>query len=146
MINSRKIEDLDPAVQPICRMHIRSCAAEGIEIITTATFRDWEQQNELYKVGRTPGDLRNKVTDAIGGKSWHQYRCAYDVCPIIGGKCVWDDDHIWSRVIALGVLSGAEAGAQWKTFPDRPHFQVIPKNLTLVDASIRFSAHGSIFI
>lgn len=146
MITSRKIEDLDPLVQAVCQMHIRSCAAEGIEIILTATYRDVEQQDALYAIGRSPDDKRTKVTNARGGESWHQYRVAWDVVPVVGGKCVWDDKTLWNRVIHLGELSGAEAGANWIRFTDRPHFEVKPKGLSIADAAVRFSAHGTIFL
>lgn len=148
MINSRRIEDLDPLVQPIALAHVRQCSNVGIDIIVTSTFRDAEQQTELYLIGRTPNDTRLKVTNAKAYESWHNFRCAWDVVPVIGGKCVWEDPVLWSRVINIGEAVGAEAGAKWLHFPDRPHFQVIPKSLSLIGTAARaiFENHGSVFI
>ena len=145
MINSRLIEDLDPHAQSVCRQHIMACEAIGIELLVTSTWRDIESQDELYKVGREPGDLRRRVTNAKGGKSWHNYRVAYDVVPLVGGKCVWNDPLLWEKIIEAGESVGAEAGARWKSFADKPHFQVVPKNLELADAFALFAIHGTIW-
>ncbi len=146
MINSRNFYDLDPIAQRICQLHIDHCKVDGIDLLLTATYRDIEQQDALYAIGRTMGDARKRVTNAKGGQSWHQYRCAWDVVPVIGGKCVWEDPILWAKIIAWGEVAGAEAGAKWKTFPDRPHFQHIPAALTLASALERFNEHGTIFI
>ena len=145
MIDSRKLEDLSPEAALVCKRHIDGCAAAGIDLIITSTHRDIEKQDQLYLVGRLPGDLRKKVTNAKGGESWHQFKCAWDVVPVIGGKCVWDDEHLWKRVVDIGVAIGAEAGALWKTFPDRPHFQYKPVGVTLATALSRYVKYKTIF-
>lgn len=145
MINSRLVSDLDPVLQPICRNHIQHCKVEGIELLITATYRDIEQQDALYAIGRSSGDTRRFVTNARGGHSWHNFRAAYDVVPLAGGKCIWDDPLVWEKVIAWGKVVGVEAGAEWKAFPDRPHFQFVPAKLTLIEANNRFAVHGTIF-
>lgn len=144
MINSRDISDLDPRVQPICRRHIELCEAVGIELLVTSTWRDFESQDDLFAIGRTKDLGRKPVTNAKGGKSWHNYRVAYDVVPIVGGKAQWNSP-LWKEIIALGIQAGAEAGAEWKTFPDKPHFQHKPAGMTLAQARAVFDAHGSIF-
>ena len=151
MINSRKIEDLDPRVQPICAKHIDLCRALGIELLLTSTWRDFEAQDALYAIGRTRDVKRKPVTQAKGGKSWHNYKVAWDVVPIVGGKPVWDAlDRRWDDVVLCGIQAGAEAGAHWKQFPDMPHFQVIPgrptQALSFEEAQSRFTANGSIFL
>lgn len=150
MINSRNIDDLDPIPRSVCRSHIAACANRGIEIIVTSTYRDAESQEQLWKIGREPGDTRKRVTNARAGHSWHNFRCAYDVVPVIQGKAVWNaKDPVWQEVVEAGIAVGAEAGARWKTFPDLPHFQVRPKAgddfIDLVEASRRFEATGTIF-
>ena len=145
MINSRLIFDLDPLAEVVCQKHIDACAAEGIEIILTSTYRDIEAQDALYRIGRDPGDIRRRVTNAKGGQSWHNYRVAWDVVPLIHGKAAWEDPLLWEKVIAAGEAVGAEAGAHWKTFKDQPHFQYTPKGLELADAFALFTARGTIF-
>jgi len=129
-------------------MHISLAKAAGVQIIVTSTYRDFLAQDALYAIGRTTDMNRRPVTNARAGESWHNYRCAWDVVPVVNGKAVWDaKDPLWQEVIEWGEKAGAEAGAHWKTFPDLPHFQVKPnKDLTLLEARRRFDALGTIFI
>lgn len=145
MINSRDLADLDPTARTVCQRHIEGCKNAGVEIMVTSTWRDIEQQDALYKVGRLPGDTRKTVTNAKGGESWHQYKNAWDVVPLVGGKCVWDDMALWDRVISVGEAVGAEAGAKWTSFPDRPHFQVRPGGMSIATALKEFKERGTIF-
>lgn len=146
MINSRKVEDLDQRVRDICEAHVVACRKVDIELLITSTWRDSEAQEALYAIGRTTEIARKPVTNARGGQSWHNYRCAWDVVPLIGGKAVWDANNaVWADIVRLGESVGAEAGAKWK-FPDLPHFQVTPTGLTLSAAMTRFRQRGTIFI
>lgn len=148
MINSRDIADLDPRVQPICRKHVELCDAAGIELLVTSTYRDAESQDDLYAIGRTKDMGRKPVTKAKGGQSYHNFRVAWDVVPLVGGKAQWNSP-LWKEIIALGKQAGAESGAEWKTFPDRPHFQMRKRGdgslITLIEAKGLFDQRGSIF-
>jgi len=145
MINSRLLSDLDPEAEAVAEAHISACLEEGIELLITSTYRDYESQDALYAIGRN-GDPRKVVTNAPAGHSWHNFKCAWDVVPIVSGKPVWDaTDPMWKKVIDAGKSVGAEAGADWKSFPDLPHFQVRPTNLQFADARTRFDSTGSIF-
>jgi peptidoglycan L-alanyl-D-glutamate endopeptidase CwlK len=146
MIDSRNISDLDPVAQEVCRRHIELCKDRGIELLVTSTWRDFEAQENLYAIGRTKELNRSPVTKARGGKSWHNYRCAWDVVGLVGGKPVWNKkDPIWQEIIQAGKAAGAEAGAEWKSFPDFPHFQIKPIEMTLTQARQQFDQTGSIF-
>lgn len=125
MISSRRIEDLDPRVQPLARAHIAACEAEGIDLLVTSTYRDEEAQEALYAQGRTsPG---RKVTNARAGQSFHNYRLAYDVVPLRNGKPVWGttgaDGELWARIGELGEAMGLEWAGRWTRFREYPHFQ-----------------------
>lgn len=144
MIDSRKIEDLDGPAEAVCRAHVAACAVAGIELLVTSTYRDAESQDALYAIGRTAQMERKPVTNARGGQSWHNYRVAWDVVPLIGGKAQWDSP-LWKEIIRIGKAVGAEAGAEWKSFKDKPHFQAVG-GLTLKQAKERFDVSGSIFI
>lgn len=122
MINSRSIDELLPVVKEKVERFLEKCEKEGIDLLITSTYRDNESQNELYAQGRTkPG---NKVTNAKGGQSWHNYRCAVDVVPLKHGKANWNvKDPIWQDVGRLGKECGLEWAGEWKTFKEFPHFQ-----------------------
>jgi len=151
VISSRKIEDLALPARNVCNLHIIGCKAIGIDLIVTSTWRDIEAQDVLYAIGRTSDKSRKPVTNARGGHSWHNFRCAWDVVPLQGGKAVWDDDTLWREIVRIGESCGAEAGSNWKTFPDKPHFQFLPRPpnqtaINLAQAGELFKRHGTIFI
>lgn len=121
MINSRKLEDLLPEAAAKCAAFIDACAAQGIDILITSTYRDMESQAALYAQGRTlPG---KKVTNAKPGDSYHNWRCAFDFVPIVGGKAIWNDDDLWNRCGNIAESLGLDWGGAWQRFPDRPHCQ-----------------------
>lgn len=151
MINSRSMTDLDPSARDICNTQLALCYLHGIELVITSTWRDFEAQDALYAIGRTVEKERRAVTNAKGGSSWHNYKCAWDVVPVVSGKPVWDaSDPLWKEVIKYGKQAGAEAGADWKSFPDMPHFQFRPdirgRHIELSEALVRFKDAGTVFI
>jgi len=122
MINSRSLDDLLPPVKERVEKFLNSAKAAGIDLLITSTYRDNASQNVLYEQGRTtPG---KKVTNAKAGQSWHNYRCAVDVVPVVAGKPRWDvKDEVWQQVGALGKAAGLEWAGDWKKFKEYPHFQ-----------------------
>lgn len=150
MINSRDIQELDEHVRDVCLAHMKACSDVGIRLLVTSTYRDAEAQDDLYAIGRTKDLNRRPVTHAQSWESWHNFRCAYDVVPIVGGKPVWNErDPVWKEVVKLGKAAGAEAGADWIAFQDYPHFQCRAKSsglhIALHEAKNRFMKYGTIF-
>jgi len=121
MISSRKIEDLNPKVQVLANALITECKNHGIDLIITSTYRDIEAQNALYAQGRTTKGAI--VTNAKGGQSFHNFRVAFDVVPIVNGKCVWSNSALWKQIGAIGESVGLEWAGGWKSFKEKPHFQ-----------------------
>jgi len=143
MIYSRKVSDLDVRPMEICFRHIEACKAAGIELLVTSTYRDAEAQAVLYAIGRTTQLSRPRVTDAKPGESWHNYRCAWDVVPLVNGKAVWAaTDPVWAEILKIGKQVGADRGPKWEL----AHFQVVPAGLTLLDAADRFHNAGTVFV
>lgn len=121
MINSRSLDDLIPPAKQRVLSFIEAAKAKGIDLLVTSTYRDSDSQNALYAQGRTaPGKI---VTNAKAGQSFHNYRCAVDVVPIVNGKAVWDDKILWQQIGVLGESCGLEWAGRWKTFKEMPHFQ-----------------------
>lgn len=121
MINSRSLDDLAPPVKQRAEAFVAAAKAKGIDLLVTSTYRDDESQNALYAQGRTaPG---NVVTRAKAGQSWHNWRCALDVVPLVNGKAIWDDQAMWVKVGEIGKSCGLEWAGDWKTFKEYPHFQ-----------------------
>ena len=122
MINSRNLDDLLPQVKIKVEQFIQACKDKGIDILITSTYRDMESQDALYEQGRTTqGRI---VTNARGGDSYHNWRCAVDVVPIIGGKPDWDGSHpAWQQIGEIGEECGLEWAGRWKSFKEHAHFQ-----------------------
>jgi len=125
MINSRNLDDLEPSTRALAHKFIKACHDVGIDLLVTSTYRDYESQNKLYAQGRTaPGP---RVTNARGGYSYHNFRVAFDVVPLMNGKPVWgtsgESGVLWKQVGAIGVSLGLEWAGNWKTFKEYPHFQ-----------------------
>lgn len=121
MINSRNVKDLLPPVAALAQKLIDNCEKEGIDLILTSTFRDFEAQASLFEQGRTkPGQV---VTCARAGQSYHNYRLAFDVCPIVNGKANWNDMVLWRKIGVLGEELGLEWAWRWKSNQEMAHFQ-----------------------
>lgn len=125
MVNSRSISDLLPPVRARTQAFLDACAAAGIDVIITSTYRDLESQSALYAQGRTaPG---KRVTNARAGQSFHNFRVAFDMVPMRAGKPVWStagaDAALWERLGEIGESVGLEWAGRWKTFREMAHFQ-----------------------
>jgi peptidoglycan L-alanyl-D-glutamate endopeptidase CwlK len=73
------------------------------------------------------------VTNAKAGDSWHNWRCAVDVVPMVNGKPNWDGLHpVWDQIGTLGEQAGLEWAGRWRTFKELAHFQYTG-GLTLTD-------------
>lgn len=122
MINSRSLDELIPQAKERVDKFIALCKENGIDLLVTSTYRDMESQTALYNQGRTaPGKI---VTNAHAGESFHNYRCAVDVVPLVNGKPQWDDsDPVWAKVGELGKQAGLEWAGEWHSFKELAHFQ-----------------------
>ncbi|MNU44069.1 Peptidoglycan L-alanyl-D-glutamate endopeptidase CwlK precursor [compost metagenome] len=144
LLNSRDLAHLHPDLQPLCRLFLERCKEAGMSVFITQTFRSADYQNSLYAQGRTQAQLaavglghvpaepsKPLVTNARGGSSEHNATLngapasrAFDIAFMRDGKASWSDLEPWSQAGALGRALGLEWGGDWKSFKDRPHFQL----------------------
>jgi peptidoglycan LD-endopeptidase CwlK len=130
MINSRRVEDLHPIVAAKCQAFIGACDAAGIDVLITSTYRDHASQAALYAQGRTtPGRI---VTNAKPGRSWHNWRLAFDFVPIVAGKAMWNDHQAFIKCGHIAESVGLEWAGRWTKFPEMAHCQ-FTGGLTLAD-------------
>lgn len=121
MISSRSVSDLHPKVQLLCNKFITACAIEHIEVLITSTYRDAASQNALYAQGRTtPGHI---VTNAKAGKSFHNWRVAFDFVPIVNGKAQWNDLELFNKCGKIAKECGLEWAGDWVKFRELAHCQ-----------------------
>ena len=112
MINSRDVKDLVEPVQSRARAFVTACKKQGIDVLITSTYRDYESQNALYAQGRTKAGRR--VTNAKGGQSWHNFRCAFDFVPMVNGKAQWNDLRTFRKCGEIAESVGLEWAGRWK--------------------------------
>lgn len=120
---SRDLSDLQLPVQVAAKAAIAECEAAGMHLLITCTYRTYAEQTQLYAQGRTaPGP---KVTNAKAGQSFHQFRVALDLYPMIAGKPDFSGKHPnWPKIAAVFKRHGFEWAGEWKTFRELPHFQM----------------------
>lgn len=123
---SRSLDALTPAMRALADRFLKTCHELNLDVLIYCTLRTREEQDELYKIGREPGDTRKVVTNARGGQSAHNYGLAFDGVPLVGGKPIWDaplDDLLWQYYGQCARKVGLEWGGDWTYFAEGPHCQ-----------------------
>lgn len=160
-ISEAHLGEIHPALADRVRQMANRSATEGCEIRVTQGLRSWSKQDELYKRGRSePGNpcshdgllhsvgscalhpMGLTVTKATGGESWHNFGLAVDVVPDDiskpGFQADWNAAHpAWKRLVEIGKSLGLTAGAEFRTFPDFPHFQLTGRFPVSPDSEVR---------
>ena len=121
-ITDKRILQLDPKVQQPATNFINDTESElNVQLRVVQGYRSIEEQNKLYAQGRTePG---NKVTNARGGESYHNYGLAIDVVRTEDGKPDWNKP-ITQDIADIGIQQGFSWGGSWSSFKDYPHFEM----------------------
>lgn len=148
-VTQERIQKLHPIVRDEMTKIINECNASltaRAQVRISQGLRTFEEQNELYAIGRTKAG--KKVTNAKAGQSIHNYGLAVDIVLIIDGKTAswdtakdWDNDGVadWYECVKIFAKYGWDWGGNWKTFKDLPHFEKknIPTQKGLVKTSWR---------
>jgi peptidoglycan L-alanyl-D-glutamate endopeptidase CwlK len=140
-LNMKRLATVHAVVRNAAFLGIQTALKQGVIILVTQALRTVAEQDALYAIGRTkPGKI---VTKARGGSSWHNYGLAIDCVPIDSiGKADWNVHHpSWAIMVDAMKSQGFEWGGDWKTFKDRPHFQMVG-NLTIARAKELYAAGG----
>lgn len=116
MRHSRDIDDLRADVAANCRSLIALAEREGLHALVTEAVRDGEYQKMLAKKGYAAAGA---VTP-----SFHADHAglAFDICKNEAGH-EYDDPAFFVKMGELGKKVGFSWGGDWRSFPDRPHFQ-----------------------
>jgi peptidoglycan L-alanyl-D-glutamate endopeptidase CwlK len=121
--SENRLKKVNPELASRVRAVIAALAQGGLQIEVVQGLRTFEEQDDLYRQGRTkPGLI---VTHAKGGQSNHNYGLAVDVVPFTDGKPNWNaPNSVWVAIGAEGAKLGLEWGGNWKKFIDKPHLQL----------------------
>lgn len=108
---SRSLDDLLPPAKRRAEQFLSACDAQGLDILIYCTYRSPEEQNELYAQGRTKSG--RIVTNARGGDSFHNHRCAFDFVPLVAGKPAWNDSSLYAKAGSIAEAVGLEWSGRW---------------------------------
>ena len=109
---SRLLGDLHPVVATKASHFTLKCANAGLDILIYCTYRSGAEQAELYEQGRTTSG--KIVTNARAGESLHNWRCAFDFVPLVGGKPAWNDKALYLKAGIVAESVGLEWAGRWK--------------------------------
>jgi peptidoglycan L-alanyl-D-glutamate endopeptidase CwlK len=138
------LQELNKLVRTMLELALEDIRYQGVNPLVVETYRPQERQNFLYCQGRTITECTAKgiskafaeayCSPKAGKVTWtlnsvHKSRKAIDVVPqrIVTGEMVaiWNTKDPQTQIIIKTMQKyGFEAGANWSSSPDSPHFQV----------------------
>lgn len=139
-ISQERVQLLHPRVRQQAIAAIEKAEAgfpDTIKIRIVQGLRTIAEQDALYAIGRN-GDKRQKVTNAKGGSSYHNYGLAIDFAIMYDKdnngsfeELSWDiakdfdKDGIfdWQEVVKQFEFFGWQWGGKFRTFKDYPHVE-----------------------
>jgi hypothetical protein len=143
------LAQLDPDFAAVVRQVLAATEAKGITMRPNSAARSPWEQAKLWRQSRSTEQIRaagqqmkdegapwladvlaavgpqhgDHVTNALPGKSAHQYRLAVDCFWLRNGEAEWQDMTGY-RIYATQAQSfGLTPGMFWTTFVDPPHLQ-----------------------
>jgi|TARA_Y100000310_G_scaffold84459_1_gene81313 peptidoglycan L-alanyl-D-glutamate endopeptidase CwlK len=114
--NFAKVNTLLPQLQPVFRELLWRCAIANVYVRVVCGYRSEEEQANKYAQGRTiPGNI---VTNAKAGWSFHQYKCAMDIVPLIRINTLrylvpWQEKAMFAQIAYLASELGIEQPIAW---------------------------------
>lgn len=140
----RDTKELNQLVKTMLELALEDIRSQGIDPLVVETYRPQARQNYLYCQGRTISEATAKGISSSFAKAYcnpkgakitwtlnsvHKSRKAVDVVPQrkVNGEmiAIWNSKDKQTRAIINTMAKyGFEPGANWKSNPDSPHFQV----------------------
>lgn len=140
----RDLGELNVLVKAMLELALEDIKKQGVNPLVVETYRPQERQNHLYCQGRTIAECTVKGINTTFANAYcnpkaskitwtlnsvHNSRKAVDVVPqrVVNGKitAIWNTKDPQTQIIIKTMQKyGFEAGANWTTTPDSPHFQV----------------------
>lgn len=138
-VSDRRIKTLHPLIQCDVANIINEAEAKlNVKFRVTQALRTIAEQDGLYAQGRTVGG--SIVTNARGGKSYHNYGLAFDVAIIENNGVIWDSPE-YKNLSTIASNYGFDWGGNFTNLKDEPHFQKdFGKNTQQLLANIKNSS------
>jgi peptidoglycan L-alanyl-D-glutamate endopeptidase CwlK len=133
------LEALHPLVATKALDTLQDATHDGLFVLLFCGLRTFLESEALYKQGRDAAgniiNIKDVVTRAKPGYSWHNYSLAIDIVMNVGPRIhihpTWDDfvDHNkdtvndWKTLGEIGKSHGFFWGGDFKSLVDVPHFE-----------------------
>lgn len=114
----RDVAELNPVAQTAIRLFFQECAKAGINVFVTETYRSQARQDYLYAQGRS----RSGKIVTWTRSSRHTNRLAWDIA-VCTPNALYDTIAL-NKAGAIARKLGITWGGDWKSTPDKPHFEV----------------------
>jgi peptidoglycan L-alanyl-D-glutamate endopeptidase CwlK len=115
------LELLRPRIQILIKDLKKRCGEAGFYIEIVRGLRTFEEQDDLYALGRTkPGAI---ATHCRGSFSFHNYGVAFDVRPLVEKDETDKKLELYKKAGDIGMSMGFDWGGSWEGFIDLPHFE-----------------------
>jgi peptidoglycan L-alanyl-D-glutamate endopeptidase CwlK len=117
------IKTLIPDAQTKAREFMNALKGKPLTYRIISGARTYAEQNALFK-------KRPRVTKARGGQSNHNFGIAWDVGIFENGKYYEgnskkeDKAYVELGALIKAAVPGLEWGGDWKSFVDKPHYQL----------------------
>lgn len=141
---TRDISELNPLVKVMLECALEKIKKKKVNPLIVETYRPLERQYYLYGQGRSvstcvgagmPKKYAQQYARSGTKVTWtldsiHIKRCAVDLIPQRKNskgvmEAIWNsNDKDTKQIISIMEKVGFEVGANWKSSPDSPHFQV----------------------
>lgn len=116
MFHSDELKYLRADVRVNCRKFLALCKEAGLNVKVTQTVRDDEYQRLLVAQGYAAKTATRPTFHSV------KAGLAFDICKNVRGH-EYDDPSFFACCGQIGKQVGFSWGGDWRSFPDRPHFQ-----------------------
>ena len=118
-VTNSRIDKLHPKIKCAVKNFVNDVEKTmGIKLRVIQGYRTYAEQDALFR-------QRPKVTNARGGESNHNFGLAIDVAEIKNGTIDWEEQEtVLSKIAPIGKKWGLAWGGDWKSFVDKPHFEM----------------------
>jgi peptidoglycan LD-endopeptidase CwlK len=121
--SERAIQSLALRAQREARLSLRRLAEKNIRARIISGTRTYAEQNALFRQGRF-GNAGPIVTNAKGGHSNHNFGIAWDIGIFTANGGYLTDAPTYENAASVAMAESLEWGGAWRTFADRPHYQL----------------------
>lgn len=136
--SERHITGLLPSVQHYARRFLADLLEAGFNARIISGTRSYHAQNALFRRGRY-GNPGARVTNARGGRSFHNFGVAWDIGLFADDGRYLTDGEPYQRAAEAGLVEGLQWGGHFRRFVDRPHYQ-LQLGLDVDEVRMRFEA------